>query len=164
MSDEYIKIVKDIINSDEFIKRKTYTHHGKITVYDHSLKVSLLSYRLAKRLHLDFKSAAIGGILHDMYYNPWQNSTIKKPLLKKHGFVHAGEALENSKKLYPEHMNIKIEDIIKKHMFPLNISLPKYKESWIVTFCDKIVATNDYFDQVKSNVSVYLLLILSFFK
>ena len=31
-------------------------------------------------------------------------------------------------------------DIIKKHMFPLNIAFPKYKESLIVCIADKIIA------------------------
>ncbi len=28
--------------------------------------------------------------------------------------------------------------MIKTHMFPLNIRLPKYKESWLLTFIDKV--------------------------
>ena len=55
-----------------------------------------------------------------------------------HGFVHAKEALENSKKTFPELINPKIEDIIVKHMFPLNIAIPKYKETWVVTYMDKV--------------------------
>ena len=34
-------------------------------------------------------------------------------------------------------MNRKIEDIIKKHMFPLNKRPPRYKESWLISFIDK---------------------------
>ena len=45
----------------------------------------------------DAKSVAIGGLLHDFYYKPWQNNNEKKKFLKKHGFVHAKEALDNSK-------------------------------------------------------------------
>lgn len=56
-----------------------------------------------------------------------------------HGFVHAREALYNSRKVFPHLMNNRIEDIILKHMFPLNIRLPKYKETWIVTLIDKNV-------------------------
>lgn len=28
--------------------------------------------------------------------------------------------------------------MIKTHMFPLNKALPKYKESWVLTFVDKV--------------------------
>ena len=49
INDDYYLIVKDILNSDEFIKRKNYRHHGDISVYEHSLKVSRLSYEIAKK-------------------------------------------------------------------------------------------------------------------
>ena len=34
-------------------------------------------------------------------------------------------------------MNKTIENIILRHMFPLNITPPKCKESWIVSIMDK---------------------------
>ena len=37
-------------------------------------------------------------------------------------------------------MNEKSENIIKRHMFPLNIVPPQYKESWVVTMADKYVS------------------------
>lgn len=138
---EYYEIVKDILESDEFKKRKDYPHHGSITVYEHCLKVSYLAYSISKFFKsFDKKSVAIGALLHDFYDKPWQNVTPKKSFFKKHGFVHANQALRNSEKLYPEHLNAKVKDIIKKHMFPLNITPPKYKESWLVTLCDKLVS------------------------
>ena len=75
--------------------------------------------------------------MHDFYYNPWQESSEKKPFFQQHGFVHAKEALENSKKVFPDLMNPVIENSILRHMFPLNIIPPKYRESWLVTFADK---------------------------
>lgn len=138
---EYYEIVNEILNHEEFIKRKNYMHHGKISVYDHSLKVSIMAYKISKKLKIgDYKKAAIGGLLHDFYYRPWQNNKNKKPLFKKHGFTHAKEALENSKKYFPNYIDEKTSNIILRHMFPLNIIPPKYKESWIVTIADKIVS------------------------
>ena len=130
---EYYLIVKDILENPEFLRRKEFRHHGNRTVYDHSLAVSILSYRIAKRLHLDYKSAAIGGLLHDFYYKPWQEAKDPRPFFKKHGFSHAGEALENSKIYFPYLMNKRVEDIIKKHMFPLNIKPPMCREGWVIT-------------------------------
>lgn len=60
--------------------------------------------------------------------------------MKKHGFVHAGEALENSKIYFPSLVNKKVANIIKRHMFPLNIVPPRYTESWIVTMVDKYIS------------------------
>lgn len=138
---EYYEIVNEILNHEEFIKRKGYMHHGKISVYDHSLKVSIMAYKISKKLKIgDYKKAAIGGLLHDFYYKPWQSDKTKKPLFKKHGFTHAREALENSKKYFPNYIDEKTSNIILRHMFPLNIIPPKYKESWVVTIADKIVS------------------------
>lgn len=147
---EYYNIVKEILKSDEFQKRKTYKHHGDITVYDHSLAVSKNAYKWAKKLNKDYKAAAIGGLLHDFYFKPWQENTEKKPLLQKHGFVHAKEAVINSYHYFPELMNKKVENIILRHMFPLNKIPPKYIEAWLVTLADKYVS----FEVFKEPVSI----------
>ena len=139
---EYYEIVKDIIESKEFIKRKQFKHHGQETVYEHSLKVSIMSYKISKVLGVDYKSAAIGGLLHDFYYNPWQEDHEKKEFFQQHGFIHARQALDNSKKHYSKYMNKKIENIILRHMFPLNIIPPRYVESWVITSVDKYVSLN----------------------
>lgn len=134
---EYLKIIDPFINHPEFIKRKKYMHHIGESVYAHTLRVSFDSYKIAKRLHWDYKAAAIGGLLHDFYDKPWQNNHEKTPFLKKHGFVHAEQARINALKYFPEDINKKIEDIIQKHMFPLNKRPPKYKESWLISLVDK---------------------------
>lgn len=139
LNDEYLDIVQYILSNEEFKKRIEYNHHENRSVYTHSLLVSFNSYKVAKLLKLDYESAAIGGLLHDFYYNDWQKNP-KKGLKNMHGFVHAYEALENSRKIFPEYMTDKISDIIVKHMFPLNIRPPKYAESWIITCVDKIVS------------------------
>ena len=136
--EEFLKLINIIINNPEYQKRKEYMHHENLSVYDHSLQVAYKSYLFAKKHNLDYESVAIGATLHDFYYKPWQENKEKKKFREMHGFVHAKEALENSKKIFPELLNPKIEDIIVKHMFPLNIALPKYKETWIVTCIDKI--------------------------
>lgn len=141
MTDDYYEIVKDILENNEFKKRKEYAHHGSISVYEHSLKVSILAYKLSKKnKNLDSRSIAIGALLHDFYYEPWQVKKTKTKFMKKHAFIHATQALENSKKNFPNYIDDKVEDIIKKHMFPLNITPPKYIESWIVTMIDKYVS------------------------
>ncbi len=138
--EEYYSIIYEILENDEFQKRKQYKHHGNISVYEHSLAVSKYAYIVAKRLGYDYKSVAIGGLLHDFYYKPWQENIEKVPLLKKHGFVHAREALENSKNIFPHLINKKVANIIERHMFPLNKIPPRYAESWIDNLCDKYVS------------------------
>ena len=137
---EYEKIVTNILNHPEFQKRKSFKHHGDISVYEHSLKVSKKAYRIAKKLKLDYKSAAIAGLLHDFYEHPWMEDTTKRKFFEKHGFTHAQNALDNSIKHFKEYLNPAIENAIKRHMFPLNIVPPKYKVGWVVTISDKIVS------------------------
>ena len=86
---------------------------------------------------LDYKSAAIAGLLHDFYYKDWQKNIKKDPLYKAHGFSHSKEALENSKIHFPDLLNKKIENSIVRHMFPLNFIPPLYLESWIICLVDK---------------------------
>lgn len=138
--EEYYEIINPILNHPEFQKRKSYQHHGKESVYEHSMKVSNLAYRMAKRLPINEKEVAIGALLHDFYINPWYDNTVKKRFLKQHGFVHAKEAKNNAHNYFEDYMNHYIDDMIEKHMFPLNIRPPRYLGSWIVTISDKCVS------------------------
>lgn len=140
VDNDYFFIVKEILDHEEFIKRKYYIHHEDRSVFTHSLLVSIKSYKIAKFLRLDKNKAAIGGLLHDFYYEDWQRNKEKKPFFKQHGFVHPKEALENSKKYFPLIIDKKIGNIIVRHMFPLTIIPPFYIESWIVTIVDKYVS------------------------
>lgn len=125
------------MHDKEFQKRKKFEHHYNESVYEHSLRVSFDSYCIAKKYKLDYKSVAIAGLLHDFYYKPWQENIEKVPLLKKHGFVHAEQAMNNAKKHFPKIMNDKIENSILRHMFPLNKMPPKYLEGWLIILVDK---------------------------
>ena len=58
-------------------------------------------------------------------------------MFKKHGFVHAKEALENSREYFSDYLNPVIENAIERHMFPLNIIPPKYKIGWLIVLFDK---------------------------
>lgn len=113
-------------------------HHYNESVYEHCYRVSFDSFCIAKKHKWNYKNAAIAGILHDFYDNPWQETTEKKPFFKKHGFVHAKEALDNSKKYFSKYLNKRIENSIERHMFPLNKIPPKYIEGWLIVFIDKV--------------------------
>ncbi|MEG2283898.1 MAG: HD domain-containing protein [Bacilli bacterium] len=141
---EYYVLVKPILQSAEFKKRKDFLHHQD-SVYDHCLRVSLKGYRIAKKLKWknkeeSLKNVAVAGLLHDFYDKPWREPNLDPRFFKKHGFTHAKEACKNAYVYFPLLMNPVIEDSIVKHMFPLNRALPKYKESVIITCSDKIVS------------------------
>lgn len=160
---EYLIIVNEILNNDEFKKRIEYNHHETRSVFTHSLIVSLKSYKIAKILRLDYRSAAIGGLLHDFYYEDW-HKTNKKGFKNQHGFVHSREALENSIKTFPGYIDEKIGDIILKHMFPLNIRPPRYIEGWIITIVDKVVSMEVLSSPKKLYKYVGLALIINIIK
>jgi len=139
----YQKIVEDIVSDVNFKMMKRVYHH-RDSVYEHSLRVSYLSYKLAKKLNLDYVSAARGGLLHDFFLYDWrkEGKLRRKKLFEKHGFTHAAISLRNAEKHFK--LNDKERDIILKHMFPLNIAPPRTAESWLVMLVDKYVAARDY--------------------
>ena len=152
---EWYEIVKPIILSDEFQKRQKMKHHDE-SVWDHCIAVSFKAFQYSKKFKVDSRNCAIAGLMHDFYPHAWQYSKelydlgdtyayyflphVKKPkLFKQHGFVHAREARDNFKKYFGELSNEKIDNAILRHMFPLNIKPPRYKEGWVVTLADKVV-------------------------
>ena len=147
---EWLNIVKPILLSDEFQRRKLFKHHD-YSVWSHSINVSYNSFITAKRHNLDEYVCAIAGILHDFYpYTYKKNKVLEKlnpnylyrvntkaKLNELHTFVHPYEASINALKFYPELVNEKILSCIRTHMFPLTIKPPRYKEGWVITLIDK---------------------------
>ena len=157
-----MSIVKNILNNDEFLKIKKIEHHG-ISRYDHSLKVSYYSYRIAKALHLDYEQTAVGGLLHDFFLSP-EDRTQKDRLVSV--FTHPKQAVDMAKSQFD--LTTKEIDMIRSHMFPINLSVPKYAESWIVSMVDKCVATNEFAIKfrfrLKYAYNLFLLFAISFIK
>lgn len=58
---------------------------------------------------------------------------------RPHGYLHPGFALKNARELTT--LSKMEEDIIIKHMWPLTIRPPRYRESFIVSMADKYCAT-----------------------
>ena len=157
-----MSIVNNILDNDEFLKIRQIEHHG-ISRYDHSLKVSYYSYRIAKALHLDYEQTAIGGLLHDFFLSP-EDRTQKDRLVSV--FTHPKQAVDMAKSQFD--LTTKEIDMIRSHMFPINLSVPKYAESWIVSMVDKCVATNEFAIKfrfrLKYAYNLFLLFAISFIK
>lgn len=151
---EYYVLIRHILNNSEFQKIGTCIHHGT-TRLDHSLRVSYYSYLIAKRLKLDYESTARGGLMHDFFYN--ENGGITKDGIKS-TFTHNKKALSNSEKYFG--LNYKEKDIIEKHMFPINIKFPRYKESFIVSIVDKIVSIMELNRKLKSNIVIWGIILI----
>ena len=137
---EYKNIVADLLKNDMVKEMKLYNHHYTSTCYSHSLEVSYYSFCIAKKLHLDYTAVARAGLLHDLFLYDWKTD---KNHGKLHGIYHPQKALKNAMKIY--NLSKKEQDIIKKHMWPLTLSLPRYPESYVVTFVDKYSAIQESF-------------------
>ncbi len=156
---EYLNIVADILNDEQFLEIRNCKHHGT-TRLEHSLRVSYYSYILTKKCKLDYRKTARGGLLHDFF-------VIEDLSPKKRRFsviFHPYKSLQNAS----EHFELSEleKDIIINHMFPtLPHKVPKYVESWIVSMVDKMVAVYEfYYSYGKTFVyklsNLYVLLLL----
>lgn len=132
---EFKECIRDLIKNESICSMENLRQHGNITCLEHSIYVSYTSYLICRRLELDYRSAARGGLLHDFFLYDWH---LTKPDKGLHGFTHPYAALENAKKLF--YLNDLEKDIIVKHMWPLTVELPKYRETFIVALADKYCA------------------------
>ena len=126
---------------------KSFIQHGTMTTYDHAVNVAWTSYRLAKKLRLrvDERSLVRGALLHDFYLYDWH---VRDEGRKRfHGFHHHRTAHRNALRYFK--LNEIEEDIILKHMWPLTLKLPRYRESFVVTLSDKICSIRDTLDRNK---------------
>lgn len=130
---EYKKIVKDIFRNVEFKKISNIEHHG-ISRMEHSIKISYYSYKIAKKLKMDYISVARGGLLHDFYLDGDERNSKRKFC---DTFTHPKKALDTSNTYF--NINEIEANIIVSHMFPIYLKLPKYKESILVNLVDKVI-------------------------
>lgn len=126
-------IANEIINSDKYQSLKGENHHG-LSRYDHSLRVAKNTYRLSKRMKLDYVSATRGALLHDYFTNEEYRNTKG---MKKYS-MHPVIALNNAIREYK--LNPIEENVIVSHMYPMGKIKPNCKESWLVSSVDKGVA------------------------
>ena len=134
---EYKKIVKDIFRNTEFKKLYNIEHHG-ISRMEHSIKISYYSYIIAKKLKMDYISVARGGLLHDFFLNGDERNSKERFL---DTFTHPTLALKTTKENFE--INKIEENIIVSHMFPIYLSIPKYKESFLVNLVDKVIGLKE---------------------
>lgn len=162
LTEEYRLIVYQILANEEFNKTKNIEHHG-ITRYEHSLKVSYYSYKIAKALRLNYREVARGGLLHDFFLSE-EERNFKERFLST--FVHPKKAV--TKSLENFELSEKEINMIRSHMFPINLALPKYAESWLVSIVDKVVGGREFCRKFQYRfayiINVYLILFLNYIK
>ena len=131
---------EDILRSGKLDAEKEFIQHGTVSCYDHSLRVANISLGIARVVPfwVDKKSLIRGALLHDYFLYDWH---VPDKTHRLHGIFHARTALKNAGRDFK--LNRIEQDIIKKHMFPLTITPPKYRESWIDCCADKLCAAEE---------------------
>lgn len=152
-------LVSDILDNQAFLNIKNCKHHG-INRLEHSMRVSYYSYKIAKKIKLNYTDIARGGLLHDFFCD--KDFAEKK---QKFSFaIHPYQSLKNANNNF--NLSDLEKDIIINHMFPtLPHKIPKYIESWLVSIVDKIVAIYElYYSYGRSRLykfaNIYLAIIL----
>ena len=148
---EFMDLVKDLVNNDTVKEMKKYRQHYDVNTFEHCMNVSYISYKICKKLKWDYKSMARAAMLHDLFLYDWRNSKENLHLDGYHAFVHPKIALENASKLYK--LNEKEKDIIVKHMWPVTIAFPKYKETYVITLVDKYSALQESMQYYRNKIT-----------
>jgi Predicted HD superfamily hydrolase len=143
---EYQDCVGDLVGNPRVQLMGGFIQHGRVTCLEHCVNVSYTSYRLCQLLGLDSRSAARGALLHDFFLYDWH---VKEDIVGVHAFDHPSTALKNAEENFI--LNPIERDIIKKHMWPLTLSLPKYAESMLVTFVDKYATICEFFQKFSNS-------------
>lgn len=129
------KELQTICRNSRMLESCHYMQHGTTSVFRHSVSAAYYSYYIAWKLQIPIDEASLirGALLHDYFLYDWH---VKDDSHKWHGFHHAKKALENAMQDFE--LNEIEQDMIQCHMFPLNLRPPKYAESWILCYADKV--------------------------
>lgn len=150
LDDEYMSIINKILSNEEFRKLKDIQHHDQ-TRLNHCLKVSYYSYKAAKKMGLHYTEVARAGLLHDFYLGQVNSQKKIKDKFLLFTSKHPKEAVENSLQYFE--LTDKEIDIIRTHMFPVDVKIPKYAESWLVSIVDKFISFNEFGYKFSSRLS-----------
>ncbi len=141
---DFYECIKDLLEVKEVRELANFEQHIGTSRLDHSLYVAYFAYKWAVTLNADYRSAARGGLLHDLFHYDWR---FERHPEGKHAWTHPKVALRNAREIM---LLNKVEaDCIAKHMWPLCMSAPMYLESYLVTFADKYSATIEVFVGMK---------------
>jgi len=142
----FYECVGDLLTNDIVMELDSFSQHKGTSRLQHSINVAYYSFLTCYKLGLDYKSAARAGILHDLFLYDWREENNSA---REHISAHPKAALENAKKITD--LNRVEEDAILRHMWPMTIIPPRFKESQIVSLVDKLCACAEVVDKVGAN-------------
>ena len=135
---------EDILESKGMIKQKEFVQHGDCSVFEHSVGVAKECVKRAykSKESVDMRSLVRGALLHDYFLYDWHIPDKSRPM---HGRYHPRAACKNAEEDFK--LTDIERDIIKKHMFPLTLTPPKYRESVLVCLVDKVCSVYEIFNK-----------------
>lgn len=142
----FVKTAEEITSFGRYSSLKQWVQHARVSTYSHSVWVASFTYRMAKKLRLkvDYSSLIRGSLLHDYYLYDWHD---KNKGFRGHGFKHPAISLRHAAEDYI--LNDIERDMIIKHMFPLTPIPPRYRESFCLSLCDKIISVLEILRLIK---------------
>lgn len=171
---EYDEITQSILYNDKFVILKNDNHHGT-NKYDHSKRVSYLSFLIAKMFRANSKEAAKAGLLHDFFYGERtekeENSYLNHPITSANNAKKYFCITENEEKIIKSHMyhhaickkltpflTEKDKDYLKKYK-------PNSKESIIVCISDLLVSIFEVGTfKIRYSTSLYIIFLINIFR
>ena len=136
--DEFYLHIQPLLDDSRVQDLENYTHHNCHSRLSHCLDVAYYSFFITKLLRWDSGSAARGALLHDLYHYDRRQDSAKS---KGHMRSHPKLALENAREICD--LNKVEENIIRRHMWLITLTPPRYKEAFVVTFVDKFCALRE---------------------
>ncbi|MCR5517574.1 MAG: HDIG domain-containing protein [Lachnospiraceae bacterium] len=143
--EEFYEHLKDILSNEKVLRMKKFNQHSNSSTFKHSMHVAYFNYKICKKLGLDERAAARGGMLHDLFLYDWHEYA-KMTGEHFHGLTHPKRSYINAKREF-ELSDVE-KDIIVKHMWPITIALPKHKETWVIVFTDKYMSICEFIDNL----------------
>ena len=137
---EFTYQVGDLLRTPEVQSLQSYSHHHRVSRYEHAMLVAQLAFRFARTFGLDGRAVARCGLLHDLYEG--EKSCPAGPFFfLRHAYHHPKKAAKNAQTL--TYLTGKEQNIIESHMWPMCKALPRSREAWLVNLVDSFVAMLD---------------------
>lgn len=143
-NDVFYEYAHDILAHELFLQSKNILAHGAVSIYDHSIEVAGLAFRIAekyKKKHpeLDMRCVIRSALLHDFFLYEWHIPGWRYII---HGWTHPVIAAKKAREIF--NITDKEYSCIKTHMWPWVFwRLPRCREGWIISWADKISALKE---------------------
>lgn len=138
-NDELKTLVKELRAHGRLAQLEQFAQHGRITTFDHVVRVAALSLRIARRLPVAVSETELarGALLHDYYLYDWHHCENRAHAVN-HPVIALGNAVQDFE------LSRRERNIIASHMWPLPPTrVPQCREAWIVCMADKVCSLQE---------------------